>query len=100
MAQVNFINRLWRKAPSLWQRGEAEQGSIRHSRGWLPVADKMESRLTALGAFPQEMWTQALGDFQSLIRHGRRGLRLHLGGDFNYSLLALQEAGQRAVKNI
>ena len=42
----------------------------------------------SFGVFQQ---AQALGDFQSLLRHERRALRLHLGADAQQGLARLQE---------
>ncbi|MDD2902115.1 MAG: bifunctional transaldolase/phosoglucose isomerase [Syntrophales bacterium] len=42
----------------------------------------------SFGVFQQ---AQALGDFQSLLRHGRRAVRLHLGPDAQQGLARLQE---------
>ncbi len=46
------------------------------------------------GVFQQ---AQALGDLESLRRHGRRVVRLHLGEDLNRGLAALQEVMEKSL---
>jgi hypothetical protein len=51
----------------------------------------------SFGVFQQ---AQALGDFQSLLRHGRRAIRLHLGKDAKQGLALLQKTMEQAVRQI
>jgi hypothetical protein len=47
--------------------------------------------------FGQLKRAQAIGDFQSLVAHGRPVLRVHLGANIDAGLSALEEALQVAV---
>jgi glucose-6-phosphate isomerase len=47
--------------------------------------------------FAQLKRAQAIGDFQSLVAHGRPVLRVHLGADIDAGLQALEDAVQVAV---
>jgi transaldolase/glucose-6-phosphate isomerase len=55
LEKEKFQERLWRKDGSLWQKDPKMQERLKNSLGWLHVPEKMESNLSSLIAFTQEM---------------------------------------------
>jgi hypothetical protein len=72
--RTNVIGRIWSRDASLWKNEEAHQ--------------KIMGAPYTFGILKQ---AQALGDFQSLLAHGRRAIRVDLGNHVLSGLQRLQE---------
>ncbi|MDF0666547.1 MAG: bifunctional transaldolase/phosoglucose isomerase [Nitrospira sp.] len=68
-----FAARCWRKEAGLWKTDAHHQEVIRHSLGWLHVAEKMEDHLDDLSAFAEEI---CLAGFRRVVHMGMGGSSL------------------------
>ncbi len=73
LADQKFHRRLWRKDGRLWKKDLATQKLIQNALGWLHVPEKMDSNLSCLIAFTQEM--RAVG-FRHVVHMGMGGSSL------------------------
>ena len=73
LEEEKFSERLWRKDGSLWHKDPETQLRLKNSLGWLHVPEKMESNLTSLIAFTQEMREAG---FRHIVHMGMGGSSL------------------------
>ncbi len=55
LKESNFVQRLWRKDPTLWKREPQAQEIIRKGLGWLHSSETMETHASALADFVREV---------------------------------------------
>ncbi len=68
-----FVERLWRRDPSLWSTDPEDRKSIRNGLGWLHVAEKMQAHLPELEAFAREV---RRAGFERVVHMGMGGSSL------------------------
>lgn len=68
-----FTARCWQKEAALWKQDAHHQEVIRHSLGWLHVAEKMEDHLDALSGFAEEV---RRAGFRRVVHMGMGGSSL------------------------
>jgi transaldolase/glucose-6-phosphate isomerase len=73
LRECNFVKRLWRKDPTLWNEAGEAQDVIRNGLGWLHVAETMESNLGGLMRFVQSARDAG---FQHVVHMGMGGSSL------------------------
>jgi transaldolase/glucose-6-phosphate isomerase len=73
LKKKNFVPRLWKKEPGLWDETPEVQKNIRNSLGWLHVAEKMEESLRELHAFRKEVLQSG---FKHVLHMGMGGSSL------------------------
>ena len=55
LQKAMFVQRLWKKDPSLWKEDEAHKKLIKNSLGWLTVPEAMAAGLGQIRAFVEEI---------------------------------------------
>ncbi|MDF0675192.1 MAG: bifunctional transaldolase/phosoglucose isomerase [Nitrospira sp.] len=73
LEQNRFTSRCWRKEAALWKPDAHHQEAIRHSLGWLHVAEKMEDHLDELFGFAEEVRRDG---FRRVVHMGMGGSSL------------------------
>jgi len=77
-----FVERLWRKDPSLWSADPAVQTMISGALGWLDVGAEMESRLIELDELAEEVLADGTTDVAHMGMGGSSLAPLVLGHAF------------------
>lgn len=74
LQEINFVNRLWNKDPSLWKKDDPQaQKNIAASLGWLDVVQKMADRIEDINQFAKEVIKEG---FQQVVHMGMGGSSL------------------------